>query len=573
MIRAVLLTLEKEFRLLWRDRVGIFMLLVAPIAVIGAAGLSLANIYGSNPAPDTRYVIALVDEDREQVGAAVIDGLAKEKSILTVRAADRATARAMVRETKQALAAVVVPPGTTRRLREGKDAQLAVYTDPVRYLETVRTEVRLGELCRAITANAVAEARRRLDVTRAKISAELKTAAESARKVRADLEGLERQAGQRRAAAQLEIQKKIESAIAQARQESQQSLSHAVDQIAIEIAERAKTREAALKPLKRYVEQLKAAQVEFQRWFEQLKQIAGGHAADIPPPPAFPQPPATDALSLENDAGLDVAALKARLAAQMKPPPLHVAIPELPAPPKLPPIPEVKLDERPGKLVLPGSLGFSEQNLAGEKVNALEGFNVFDLHVPGFGVTFLLIGMLMGVSLALIDEREWGTLERLRSASAPLAATLAGKFLSRFIIGFAQLIVLFAAGYVLFGISLGRAPLALLMPGASIAFAGAAFGLVVAGIARTRDAVLPVGAIVIMTMAAVGGCWWPIDFEPAWMRAVALAMPTTWTMQAFNDLMIRRLPAVAAVVPSVINLGFGVLYTLIGIPLARRRFS
>ena len=73
-------------------------------------------------------------------------------------------------------------------------------------------------------------------------------------------------------------------------------------------------------------------------------------------------------------------------------------------------------------------------------------------------------------------------------------------------------------------------------------YAGTAFGLVVAALTPSREAVLPVGSIAILTMAAAGGCWWPIDLEPAWMRRAALAFPTTWAMDAYNDLMIRRQP-------------------------------
>src|SRR5207302_500879 len=98
-----------------------------------------------------------------------------------------------------------------------------------------------------------------------------------------------------------------------------------------------------------------------------------------------------------------------------------------------------------------------------------------------------------GVSLGLIDEREWGTLQRLRSMPAPTLAILCGKLLSRFAVGIVQMALLFTVGWFAFSISLGRMPLALLMPSAAIALAGSAFGLVIAGIARTRDAVLPVG--------------------------------------------------------------------------------
>jgi ABC-type multidrug transport system permease subunit len=72
-------------------------------------------------------------------------------------------------------------------------------------------------------------------------------------------------------------------------------------------------------------------------------------------------------------------------------------------------------------------------------------------------------------------------------------------------------------------------------------------------------------------MAAVGGCWWPIDLEPRWMRTVALAFPTTWAMYAFNDLMIRRRGVEAALRPTAVLLAYGGLYLIAGVLLFRRR--
>ena len=89
--------------------------------------------------------------------------------------------------------------------------------------------------------------------------------------------------------------------------------------------------------------------------------------------------------------------------------------------------------------------------------------NAFDQYVPGFGVTFLLIGMLLGISLTLFDEREWGTLKRLQVSGVPLAALLLGKLSARFVVGTVQMVVLFAVGWAVFGISLGRHPIALVV--------------------------------------------------------------------------------------------------------------
>src|SRR5271170_2487701 len=183
-------------------------------------------------------------------------------------------------------------------------------------------------------------------------------------------------------------------------------------------------------------------------------------------------------------------------------------------------------------ILLPGDIGFVEEPaIEGEAVTV----NAFDQYVPGFGVTFLLIGMMLG------------------------------KLFARFIVGIAQMIVLFAVGWALFGISLGRNPLALIIPTVGISFAAAALALVVASIATAHDSVPSLGVTISISMAAVGGCWWPLDFEPGWMRELARWLPTTWTMQAFNDLMIRNQPPSAALLPLAATLGIGMIFLCAGL--------
>ncbi len=208
-------------------------------------------------------------------------------------------------------------------------------------------------------------------------------------------------------------------------------------------------------------------------------------------------------------------------------------------------------------IMLPGDIGFVEKPAnEGEAATV----NAFDQYVPGFGVTFLLIGMMLGIALTLFDERDWGTLKRLRVSGAPLTGLLLGKLFARIIVGIVQMALLLAVGWALFGITLGRHPLALIVPTVGISFAAAALGLVVASISRAHDSVMPLGVTVSMAMAAIGGCWWPLDFEPGWMRELARWMPTTWTMEAFNDLMIRSQPPSAALRPLAATVGIGIIF-------------
>jgi ABC-type multidrug transport system permease subunit len=325
-------------------------------------------------------------------------------------------------------------------------------------------------------------------------------------------------------------------------------------------------RRDALQAVASYLDALQTSRAEFERWLAALKTAAGSHAAEIPPPPRWPAAP-----------GAAVIAELRKPIVMPSPEPIALGTPVLPsfdfkigAIPPLPEFPAQSIDQlaAAGVPAIPGALGWREQSIGGGSARV----NSFDLYVPGFGITFLLIDMLWGVGVGLIDERDWGTLARLRISGAAPAAMMVGKLMARFVTGVGQMVVLFAVGWAVFGISLGHSWWALLIPVAAIAFAAAAFSLLIACVANTRDAVLPIGAMAALAMAAVGGCWWPLDFEPHWMRTAALAMPTTWTMHAFNNLMIRGMGAQSAVVPALITLGLGFLFLGAGLIGSARIF-
>ncbi|MFQ5789857.1 MAG: ABC transporter permease, partial [Acidobacteriota bacterium] len=217
--------------------------------------------------------------------------------------------------------------------------------------------------------------------------------------------------------------------------------------------------------------------------------------------------------------------------------------------------------------LLDRSVGLEETSLTSSRPD----FNTFDQNVPGFSVMFVMLGMLMGVSLSLVDEREWGMLYRLAASPVPPSAVVTGKVLSRVAIGIVQMVILFAFGRAAFAISLGPSLLALGLAIIGFSFAAAALGLLVAALAPSRDAVIPMGTIAIVGMAAVGGCWWPITIEPLWLQKLAHLFPTAWAMTAFNDLMLRE-RGLVDIWPSLAALTFfGGAYLAIGAKLFLRR--
>ncbi len=538
-MRAFLALLVKDLRLLWRDRVGLIFLAIAPVAVITVAGLSLANLYGADPTGQTAYVLPLADEDGAALGREIRERLASDPAVRLRPVETPEEAERLVRD-KQAGTALLIPKGTQAALDAGQPASLVLYTDAVKYLERLNVRVRLLELRDAIVSERGAAARNDAQAERARLAKEIDH-------LRAEIGAARRKL----AAAFDEAERERVKAAAAAKAGLTRQLNAAADDYA---ARAARELDRQLGSLRAYLDTVASRRRDFEAWIAELRRLAGSHADQMPPAPELPEPPAA------------LAQLLAAGPVLPKPEPPAVSPPPLPPLPK-PPVLDLPLIELPSPPPLPGTLGVEERNVSGGPPS----INTFDQNVPGFSVTFLLLGMLLGVSLGLLDEREWGTLERLRAMPVGLGRILGAKLLSRFLVGFLQMVMLFAAGWLLFGISLGREPWLLLLPTAAIVFAGTAFGLVVAALATTREAVLPVGSIVIVTMAAVGGCWWPIDLEPHWMRRVALAFPTTWAMEAFNDLMIRRRGLEAALRPAAVMTGFGLLYLVTGALLFRRR--
>jgi ABC-type multidrug transport system permease subunit len=544
-VRALLAVVAKDLRLLWNDRAALVFIALAPIIVITVAGLSLANLYGADPTGQTAYELPVVDEDGSALSGEIVAALEREPAVRVSRIATRDEALVLVRDRKRAGTALVIPKGTEAALRDGRDASLVLYTDAVKYLERLNVRLRLGALVDAAAEQQSDALAKSAEQGAAEVGAQRDRLEHEIADSRAAVDHAYAEARASRAKAAAEIQTALDRALAGA----QQACAAAVE------SELGPTRDAA----RDWMQRLGESRHAFEAWLAALAKRAGSHAGDIPPPPAIPDAPP---------------AVVQWLAAQ--PPPLRaaakpIALPPLPALPELPPLPAIDLPaiDLPASPHLPGRLRIEETDVSGGG----SAINTFEQNVPGFSVTFLLLGMLLGVSLGLLDEQEWGTLERLQSLPIGLPTVLGGKLVARFGVGVLQMLLLFAVGKAAFSISFGPEPWALLLPIVGIVFAGVAIGLVVAALAPTREAVLPVGSAVIITMAAMGGCWWPIDLEPRWMRHLALAFPTTWAMDAFNDLMIRRRGLDRALLPTGVLLAFGAFYLALGIALFRLRLE
>jgi ABC-2 type transport system permease protein len=155
--------------------------------------------------------------------------------------------------------------------------------------------------------------------------------------------------------------------------------------------------------------------------------------------------------------------------------------------------------------------------------------------VAGMAVMMLLFGLVACGGTLLHEERS-GTLERLRLTPGSTAAVLGGKFLFTGLVGLSQLVVLFLYGTLVFDVPILRAPLALGVLSVATAAAVTGFGLLFAVVCRTQSQLEGLSTLIVLTMSALGGSWWPLAITPEWYQKLGHLTLNAWAMDGFQGI-------------------------------------
>lgn len=158
--------------------------------------------------------------------------------------------------------------------------------------------------------------------------------------------------------------------------------------------------------------------------------------------------------------------------------------------------------------------------------------------IPGTMVMFTMILLLMSSGMAIVVERRQGLLRRL--AAAPLTRTQVGlgKWLSIFGLGALQLVYAMVVGSLGFGVGWGPDLAFVLVVLALWAAFNASLALALCAFVNSEGQVVGVSVMSANVLAALGGCWWPIEIAPRWMQELASWLPTGWVMNALHRLMV-----------------------------------
>jgi ABC-2 type transport system permease protein len=191
-------------------------------------------------------------------------------------------------------------------------------------------------------------------------------------------------------------------------------------------------------------------------------------------------------------------------------------------------------------------------------------------NVPGytiFGVFFIV----QVLATSFLREKQEGTFRRLLAAPMSRAALLIGKLLPYYLVNLIQVALMFAVGALVFGMSLGHDPLALVVMTLATAAAATGLGLLVASGGQTPDQIGGLATLLALTLAALGGMMVPTFVMPAFMQTLSRLTPHAWALAGFQDVIVRGLGLGAVLSEAGALLGFAALF--FGFALWRFRFE
>ena len=172
-----------------------------------------------------------------------------------------------------------------------------------------------------------------------------------------------------------------------------------------------------------------------------------------------------------------------------------------------------------------------------ERVGDIRPFKTSNFTLPGYLTMFVFFAAALSAE-AIARERQTHTLERLISNGTRRESIILGKFIGAVYRGVMQLIVMWTVGIFAFKIDLGVSPAAVVLLSILMALAAAAFGVLLASFVKDVKTAATAGVLVSLTLAPLGGSWWPLFITPQWMQSLAKLTPHGWANGGFNKLML-----------------------------------
>ena len=159
--------------------------------------------------------------------------------------------------------------------------------------------------------------------------------------------------------------------------------------------------------------------------------------------------------------------------------------------------------------------------------------------VPGIIGVLLSLTMVLITSMAIVRERERGTLEQLIVTPIDKTSLMLGKILPFLLIGYIQISVILVLGRLLFRVPiLGSLPLLYLLS-FSFIVASLALGLLMSTLVRSQVQAMQLGFLFLLPNILLSGFMFPRQAMPEAAQWIGAALPLTYFLTILRGVLLK----------------------------------
>jgi ABC-2 type transport system permease protein len=187
----------------------------------------------------------------------------------------------------------------------------------------------------------------------------------------------------------------------------------------------------------------------------------------------------------------------------------------------------------------------------------------FSFSLPGNLVMYLVMNLLIFGGATVAGERRGGIIKRLWVHPVTRLELVAGKVYGLMLLGMIQIAFFMVVGRFLFHVNLGANLPAVVTTLLLLAWVAASLGVFVGSLFTAEERVAGLCVLAGLLMAALGGCWWPLEIGPPVFKTISLCLPSGWALAALHQLISFGSDSRAVLTPWAVLLAFGAAANLL----------
>lgn len=187
----------------------------------------------------------------------------------------------------------------------------------------------------------------------------------------------------------------------------------------------------------------------------------------------------------------------------------------------------------------------------------------FNFSLPGNLVMYLMMNLLIFGGATVAAERRYGVIKRFMVHPVTRSEIVMGKIYGLMLLGLVQIVFFLAVGKFAFGVNLGANLPAVTITLLVFAWVAGSLGVLAGSVIAAEDRVAGVCVLGSLLMAALGGCWWPLEMASPRLKTAALCLPTGWALKALHQVISFGSGFDSILLPLAVLLGFGAVANLL----------